>query len=118
MSKVLERSVRPLTDLSNDGQRGLLHPGVGDGSEMLGHLVQFTLKVDDGPYPIWLPIAARLPRRELRRRIKLEHFQVKIVDIGGPHAAAAHNPMRVSQSAAINDGNTPRGWLVEDVVRP
>ena len=85
---------------------------------MLGHLVQFTLKVDDGPYPIRLPVAARLPRRELRRRIKLEHFQVKIVDIGGPHAAAAHHPMRVSQSATIDDGNTPRGWLVEDVVRP
>src|SRR5713226_10090405 len=104
MAKVLERGVRPLTYLRHDGQRCLLHPGVGDGPEMLGHLVQFTLKVDDGPYPIRLPVATRLHRRELRRRIKLEHFQVKIVDLGGPHSTAAHNSMRVSQSAAIDDG--------------
>src|SRR5262245_43078314 len=83
---------------------------------MLSHLVQLALKVDDGPYSIRLPVAVHLYRRELRRRIKLEHFQVKVVNIGGPHAATARDPMRVSQSAAIDDGNTPCGWLVEDIV--
>src|SRR5215510_11189607 len=116
LPKVLERGVCPMAYLSNDGQGRLLHAGVGNGSEMLRHLVQFTLKVDDGPYAIRLPIAARLHWRQLRRRIKLEHFQVKIVDIGGPDSSAAHSPMHVSQSATIDDSNTPRCWLVEDVV--
>src|SRR5215510_2437529 len=116
LPKVLERGVCPMTYLSNDGQGCLLHAGVGNGSEMLRHLVQFTLKVDDGPYSIWLPIAARLHWWQLRRRIKFEHFQVKVVDMGGAHSPVAHNSMRVSQSATIDDSNTPRCWLVEDVV--
>src|SRR5262245_21569400 len=107
-----------MTYLSNDGQGCLLHARVGNGSEMLRHLVQFTLKVDDGPYAIRLPVAARLRWWQLRRRIKLEHFQVKIVDIGGPHSSLAHHSMCVNQSAAIDDGNTPCCWLVEDVVGP
>src|SRR5262245_2075145 len=95
-----------------------MHPRVGDGSELLGHLVQFALKVDDWPYSVGLPIAVCLYGWRLRGGIKLEHFQVKIVDVRRPLSAAARDSMSVSQRTAINDGNPPRGRLVKNVVRP
>ena len=61
MAKVLERGIRPMTYLRHDGQRCLLHPGVGDGSGMLGHLTV----MNDADYAKWLqeqwPPAAAAP---------------------------------------------------------
>ncbi len=40
------------------------------------------------------------------------------MDIRRPLAAAARDPMGVSQRTAVNDRNPPGGRLVEDIVRP
>src|SRR5712691_1763879 len=118
LAKVLERRISPVTHPVDDGARCLVQPGMCDGLELLGHLVKFALKVDHRPYPIRLPVAARLHWWRLRGGIKLEHFQVKIVDIGGPQSVAARDPMSIGQSAAIDDGDPPGGGLVEDIVGP
>src|SRR5262249_1654905 len=104
VSKILERRIGPLPHPLDDGAHCLALPRQCDGLELLGHLVELALEVDHRPDPIRLPVAARLHWWRLWGRIKFEHFQVKIVDVGGPHATAARLPMDIGQSAAIDNG--------------